>query len=410
MLGTILGEGRLRFGRRELIKPSSHNGNDNVMSVLIISHSYMNAENQKNIVALRKYIPVRVAIPDWFKSRMFRRVQHTIISELRDCIRAFKVVRFLKSQFILRPLGLDLSRQPTALINIEYDPWGLIFWKTLIARNRTNPAIKLVCTVKSNTYTQYRGLFGWLKYAIAMKGISAVDNFLTCSQKVAQIYHERFHVPWDKMVPCYHLGVDTDLFSPGSVSTVAQSGRGLTVGYCGRFDADKGVMNLIEAVRKSRGSLGSDLQLHLLGRGTLEGAIVEMAKTESWIKRFEPVPHGEVPHFLRKLDMFVLPSMVLPEKEEHDAHALAEALAMGLPCIGTQSGITPELIGDGTGIVVPANSMAALADAIVRLSADGALRGELGRKGRQKALREWSIESLAKKKAAIFKRLGCEAT
>jgi hypothetical protein len=118
------------------------------MSLLIISHSCINAENQKNIVALRKYIPVRVAIPDWFKARMFRRVQHTIISELRDCVRAFKAVRFLKSQFILRPLALDLSRQPTTLINIEYDAWCLIFWQTLIARNRTNPAIKLVCTVK----------------------------------------------------------------------------------------------------------------------------------------------------------------------------------------------------------------------------------------------------------------------
>jgi hypothetical protein len=48
----------------------------------------------------------------------------------------------------MSPLALDLSRQPTTLINIEYDPWCLIFWQTLIARNRTNPAIKLVCTVK----------------------------------------------------------------------------------------------------------------------------------------------------------------------------------------------------------------------------------------------------------------------
>jgi glycosyltransferase involved in cell wall biosynthesis len=181
----------------------------------------------------------------------------------------------------------------------------------------------------------------------------------------------------------------------------------LAIGYCGRFDPDKGVLELVEAVRSSRKSNGLELQLHLLGRGSLQETLARAQDEEPWIRLFEPVPHHQVPRFLQNLDMFVLPSRVSPDREEHDAHGLVEAMAVGLPCIGTRSGIIPQLLAGGAGFLVPANSTQELAQALATLATDPGKRASLGRKARETALANHALDSLAANKAAIFKRLGC---
>ena len=369
---------------------------------LIVSHSYISAENQKNIVALSQSIDVRVAVPQSFKSRIFQTVEPTNEAQVLQIFRTFHLP---KSQFLLRPFDLNLSSSPASIINVEYDPWCTIFWQALIARNRNNPSAKLVCSVKSNTYTDYPGVIGKLKHYITERGVRAVDCFLACGEKVAQIYRQQFGVPSEKILTCYHLGVDTDLFSPAE-SPKQVDPRRFIVGYCGRFDEDKGVIQLVEAVRTCRGILKADVQFYLLGKGRLTNVIDAYDSAHTWIHRFDPVPHDAVPDFLRQLDVFVLPSRITPQKEEHDAHALAEALSVGLPCIGTDSGIIPELLQGGAGTVAAANSIDALVEALVRMFKDSALRVKLQTKARKRAIETLSIQAVAQKKAALFHRLG----
>ena len=113
----------------------------------------------------------------------------------------------------------------------------------------------------------------------------------------------------------------------------------------------------------------------------------------------------EVSDFLRGLDIFVMPSRNLPDHQEHDAHALIEALANGLPCVGTRSGIIPEILGDGTGCIVDPENPAELARVLKGLILNPAYRNELGLRGRQKAIQEFALDTLASKKVNIFKRV-----
>src|SRR5208282_2211252 len=63
----------------------------------------------------------------------------------------------------------------------------------------------------------------------------------------------------------------------------------------------------------------------------------------------------------------------------------AEAMAAGLPVIGTRTGGIPEVIEDGhTGLLVPKNDSEALAAAICRLLEDDDLRLSMGRAGRER--------------------------
>jgi len=60
--------------------------------------------------------------------------------------------------------------------------------------------------------------------------------------------------------------------------------------------------------------------------------------------------------------------------------AVVEALCAGLPVVATAVGGVPELVADEVnGLLVPRGDAAALAAALVRLGADAALRGRLGR-------------------------------
>ncbi|MBT6118266.1 MAG: glycosyltransferase, partial [Rhodospirillaceae bacterium] len=109
-----------------------------------------------------------------------------------------------------------------------------------------------------------------------------------------------------------------------------------------------------------------DFQMYMgISAGSfLAAPLAARAREENWLDVAPTVPHAAVAPFLRGLDLFCLPAHVLPDHEEHDAHALMEAMACGIACIGTRSGIIPELLDGKTGLLVPPADPPALAEAI----------------------------------------------
>ena len=87
-----------------------------------------------------------------------------------------------------------------------------------------------------------------------------------------------------------------------------------------------------------------------------------------------------------RADLFVLPTLY-----EGYGMAVAEALARGLPVIGTATGAIGELVGDAAGIVVPPGDVVALAHALARILRDNALRDRLaaGARSRRRRLPGW---------------------
>jgi glycosyltransferase involved in cell wall biosynthesis len=74
---------------------------------------------------------------------------------------------------------------------------------------------------------------------------------------------------------------------------------------------------------------------------------------------------------------------------------ILEAMAAGLPVVATRVGGNAEVVLDGeTGIVVPGREAAPLAHAIATMSADPKVRREMGKAGRRRVEREFSIERM----------------
>jgi glycosyltransferase involved in cell wall biosynthesis len=86
-------------------------------------------------------------------------------------------------------------------------------------------------------------------------------------------------------------------------------------------------------------------------------------------------------------DIFALTS-----RREGLPNSVLEAMAMGLPVVTTDVAGTPELVIDGqTGFVIPQGDARGFAHAIITLTADDRLRGQMAQAGRHRVEREFSF-------------------
>ena len=80
-----------------------------------------------------------------------------------------------------------------------------------------------------------------------------------------------------------------------------------------------------------------------------------------------------------------------------------KAAAAGVPVVGFAAGGLPEAVIDGeTGFLVPAEDVDALTAAVARLMDDPALRADLGRAGRKRMQKEFSIATMVDRHIALY--------
>lgn len=153
-----------------------------------------------------------------------------------------------------------------------------------------------------------------------------------------------------------------------------------TVTYLGRLSSEKGPRFLVEAW-----GLVADRhpqwRLRIVGSGPEEQAIRrQMAALPAGVDRVDLVPPvTDAEAELRRSGVFALPSLT-----EGLPLALAEAMALGLPCVATDCSAGVRLLtADGTaGRVVPRADAVALAGALDELMSDAGLRARLGARAR----------------------------
>jgi glycosyltransferase involved in cell wall biosynthesis len=94
---------------------------------------------------------------------------------------------------------------------------------------------------------------------------------------------------------------------------------------------------------------------------------------------------------------------VIPSLEEGFGIPAAEAMGCETPVVASDAGGLPEVVEDGvTGLIVPRGDSNALADAMGSLLADPARRAEMGRAGRERALRLFDWDRTAEQFEKIY--------
>lgn len=226
-------------------------------------------------------------------------------------------------------------------------------------------------------------MYGRLNKMIALSHIQ--KNYLA---KCLPIPDEKFVV-----IP---NGVDTERFQPRPRRDDIRTSWGVKpehklFGLIGRLDRQKGSLEFVEAAAQVLQS-HAQARFVLVGGNTLgEGEFDQLVRRRLNELRLENKVlltdfRKDIPDVMNALDIFVMPSY-----EENFANVLLEALASGLPVIGTNSGGTPEILDDGkTGVLCAPQNSASLSEAMkVLLSPETAT--EYGRRARAKALAEYDM-------------------
>jgi len=157
------------------------------------------------------------------------------------------------------------------------------------------------------------------------------------------------------------VGCPVELNAEPAAAPPWERGDGPVIGYAGRIEPRKGVLDLVRAAPAIRarvpGSqvviMGSDAYSADPGYGALVAAASDV-QTVGWVEN--------APSLMSHLDLLVLPSYAEPF-----GTVLAEAMAAGTPVVATAVGGLPEVVRDGVdGVLVPPGRPDALADGVVR--------------------------------------------
>jgi glycosyltransferase involved in cell wall biosynthesis len=174
------------------------------------------------------------------------------------------------------------------------------------------------------------------------------------------------------------MGVDTRRWAPAEPRSHDSTFRLATVS---RLYYAKGHDLLFSAVARLRDS-GRDVQLLVVGAGPERDALQSLARRLQLNDRIEfagSLGEDEIIARLHGVDAFVLAS-----RSEPLGVVYMEAMALGLPTVGTDSGGVTEIITNGRdGLVVPPEDEERLAGAIAQLMDDSELRRRLASSARQ---------------------------
>ena len=186
--------------------------------------------------------------------------------------------------------------------------------------------------------------------------------------------------------------VDTSLFRP-LPGVTGERGR---IVFVGRLEPEKNVDSLLDALC---GML--NVRLTVVGDGSLRGALEAKARVSGLDVEFlGRLPSAEVPHVLHRAEACVLPSYY-----EGNPKVLVEAMACGVPVVGTRvAGIRDLVIHRETGFLcgtTPEDIRLALEEVLT----DSALRARLHERGLRYVRERCSLSVVADQERAIVRSL-----
>lgn len=175
-------------------------------------------------------------------------------------------------------------------------------------------------------------------------------------------------------------GIDLSRFKPGSVPKDLRERYAIPpkkpiITYLGRLDSEKHVGVLVHAFHRIQGKLGAHLLI--VGGGNDYENLVELVDRLGLKKHVTltgRVPDEDIPLLHRVGKVFVMPSPV-----ELQCISMLEAMASGQPVIAVDEGALYELCKDKeNGFIVATDNDAEMAERIVTLLTDEALRKKMG--------------------------------
>lgn len=183
------------------------------------------------------------------------------------------------------------------------------------------------------------------------------------------------------------------------------AGDPLRLMFVGRLVEKKGLNVLFRALSSLRGK-GRQVRLSLYGDGPLEALLRSLGRMlglEDALSWEGVVSREEIARRMREHDVLVMPSIVTRDGDRDGVpNVVVEAMACGLPVVGSDAGSLPEVLTPETGWPFPAGKDSALAAAIEQLLAAPEETRTRCQAARQLVISDFDARALARKRAALL--------
>jgi glycosyltransferase involved in cell wall biosynthesis len=309
-------------------------------------------------------------------------------------------------------LGRLLADLKPDVVHVDEEPYNFATWHAFRLARRYGS--KLLFFSWQNLLRHYPFPFNYFEREVLRSAQAAIVG----NQEAVDVWRAKGYTGPISVIP--QFGVDPEIFKPKlsfEVKTKDERRRtndelppssvvrpsSFIIGYAGRLVHPKGLDLLLRAVAQ----LPPTARVHLVGSGPervrLEHLAMELGLQDRL--RIEAlIPSTQMPNYFAGLDCLVLPSRTQPNWKEQFGRVLIEAMACGVPVVGSTCGEIPNVIGDA-GLTFAEEDVAALASHLRRLQASPAEREALAARGRARVLEHYTHRQIAHQTVSIYRSI-----
>ena len=276
--------------------------------------------------------------------------------------------------------------------------WGGLAARLAGVRGMVNAVSGLGVMFSSDKLSlKAKGILRILRFSFNRKGVTVIFQ----NQEDRQLFLQHHVCSTSQSTFIKGSGVDLNSFRyfPQPENTTVK------VLFTARMLKEKGVLVLIEAANLLRKDYEGRVEFMLCGGLSNNPKAIQRAELEQmcdgryiqWLGY-----RSDIRELLTRSHLMAFPSFY----REGVPKSLIEACAVGRPIVTTNSIGCKDTVDDGVnGFLVPPQDPVALAEKLRTLFDHPELRAEMGRRGREKAEREFSLDTVVSKHLDIYRSL-----
>ena len=365
------------------------------MRVVYVSKAFVRGAYQRKLEELARLPDVELTLvtpPSWTDGghRVALERRYTAGYEVVVCPIRFEG-RFHRYYF--PGLGRLIAARRPDVVHADEEPYNLATLQ--MVRAARSAGAKSLFFTWQNLYRRLPPPYSLLEWYV----YSRADYAIVGNQDAERVLRRKGFRKPAAVIP--QVGIDPELFQP---SPAPREPGPFVVGYVGRLVESKGLLDLLAA---AAGLEAVDWRLELVGEGPLRDELETLSTSLGVRERVlitSEVPSTDVPRVLRGLDVLVLPSRSTPSWVEQFGRVLVEAMACGVPVVGSSSGEIPNVIGDA-GLVFPEGDVDSLRVALARLAASPGERSRLAEAGRRRAVERYTQARIAEATYGVYREM-----
>lgn len=365
--------------------------------VLVVGHSYVIGMNQRKIdiaatlgqVDLALLVPTGWKVHAW-KRRLLLERPFTSFTIYPACVWLegrsggyfYPVSALCRAMYGFRP----------DLIHVEQEVFSVSTAQlALCAKLVGKPLVVFGCENVDHPLSPARRLGRWLV-------LSTTSLFIGGNREAVELVRRWGYKGPTTVLPLF--GVDLEVFR---LRNRQRDRAPFVIGFVGRLVWEKGVDVLLDAIHWLT-QQGYTCHLLVCGSGPerirLERQAYELgiADLVEWQPAVSP---DRVPEVMQRLDALVLPSRSTPWCREQFGRVLIEAMASGVPVVGSTCGEIPNVIGRND-LVFPEGDAKALAQVLKRLMCDHGYWEEVRAYGLARVRNHFTMEQIAKRLVELW--------